>query len=149
MPLKGQRSGAIVIDMAGTRVKFDPPVGGFFDSTDVAVVDWDVLFNAVTARLQQIVGSSRPSELLPNDDSGQVRTQVLQCVSALEQLHTSMRHYIERGRALEQDLASAHSTLADVRADLAGTQASERAARHLAAHDSLTSLPNGTASASA
>jgi diguanylate cyclase (GGDEF)-like protein len=139
-----QPPGAVVIEMAGARLKFAEPAGGRGDGTDVAVIDWDVLFTAVTARLQQIVGSSRPPGMPSSDDPGQIRTQVLQCVAALEQLHTTMSHYIERGRALERDLSSAQGALTQARVELGRTQADERAARHLAAHDGLTLLPNGS-----
>jgi len=139
-----QGPGAIVIDMAGARVRFDQPAGDPGDGTDVAVVDWDDLFNAVTARLQQVVGSSRPPELLPSGDADLIRTQVLQCVAALEQLQTTMSHYIERGRVLDLDMATTQGALTQARAELGRTQAGERAARHLAAHDSLTLVPNGS-----
>ena len=136
--------GTVVVDMACARARLDAAAGDLGDGSDVAIVDWDVLFNAVTVRLQQVVGSSRPSELLPNDDPRQVRAQVLQCVAALEQLHSTMSHYIERGRALDQDLSRMQVALTLARAELSRTQAGERAARHLAAHDSLTMLPNGS-----
>jgi len=145
-PARARGSGAVVIDMAGARLRFDEPAGHSSNETDddVAVVDWDVLFSAVTARLQQVVGSSRPLELLAGDEAGQVRTQVLQCVAALEQLHHTMSHYIERGRVLDLDLSSTQGALTQARAELSRTQAGERAARHLAAHDGLTLLPNGS-----
>ena len=43
---------------------------------------------------------------------------------------------------LELEVFDAQAALAQARAELAGTQAGERQARHLAAHDALTSLPN-------
>lgn len=115
--------GTVVVDMACARARLDAAAGDLGDGSDVAIVDWDVLFNAVTVRLQQVVGSSRPSELLPNDDPRQVRAQVLQCVAALEQLHSTMSHYIERGRALDQDLSRMQVALTLARAELSRTQA--------------------------
>ena len=138
-----QRPDAVVIDMTGARVRPAAPGSGDL-AVDVAVADWGILFNAVTARLQQVVGSSLPSEPLPNGGSGLIRTEVLQCVSALEQLHATMSRYIERGRVIDLDLSTAQLALTQLRADLVRTQAGERAARHLAAHDGLTTLPNGT-----
>lgn len=135
-----QGPSGVVIDMAGMRVKHDGPVSEPADAADVAVIDWDILFSAVTSKLQQIAGSVRPSEPLPRD----APAQVLQCVAALDQLHSTMVHYIERGGALELELARAQAALAEVRAELARTEAGERAARHRAAHDGLTSLPNGS-----
>jgi diguanylate cyclase (GGDEF)-like protein len=139
-----QRPGAVVVDLARARVRFDGAARQPSDGSDVAMVDWDVLFNAVTARLQQVVGSARPPELPPSSDPDQVRAQVLQCVVALEQLHSTMSHFIERGRALDRDLSSTRGALTQARAELSRTQAGERAARHLAAHDGLTLLPNGS-----
>ncbi len=60
----------------------------------------------------------------------------------LEQLETTLAHERYRRRHLERELFVARAALVQARADLVGTQAGERRARHLAFHDGLTSLPN-------
>jgi len=95
--------------------------------------DWHVLLRAVKARLQRSV--AEPSAL-------EVRRQVLDCAAALDQLEAALHHEAERRRRLEHELCEAQTALAQTRAQLHGTQAGERLARHLAAHDPLTSLPN-------
>jgi diguanylate cyclase (GGDEF)-like protein len=67
---------------------------------------------------------------------------VLECVAALDQLHATLSHELERRTRMTQELAQAHVTLADARLQLAGTRAEERQARYMALHDSLTTLPN-------
>ena len=47
-----------------------------------------------------------------------------------------------RRRQLEREVFVARAALVQTRADLVGTQAGEKQARHLALHDGLTSLPN-------
>lgn len=59
-----------------------------------------------------------------------------------DELHTKLMSEIARRRALELALVDARIALAQAQAELAGTQAEERRARHLAMHDSLTALPN-------
>jgi GGDEF domain-containing protein len=71
-----------------------------------------------------------------------VRTSVLECAVALDQLHLSLRQELGRLQRLELEVSDARAALAQARAELAGTQASEREARHLALHDGLTVLPS-------
>jgi hypothetical protein len=98
----------------------------------VPMDDWSVLLRALKGKLQQ--GSADP-----DFDSGR---HVLDSVSALEQLQAALQHEDERRQRLEQQLLQTQTALAQTRAQLHGTQAGERLARHLAAHDPLTSLPN-------
>ena len=93
----------------------------------VAMVDWEVLLDAVKVRLRQV----------------QAKADVLDCVGALEQLHRTLAHQVERSRSLQQSLLDVQAALVTAHADFAGTRASERVARHLAMHGDLTALPNG------
>ena len=113
-------------------------------SSDVAVAEWDDLLSAVRIRLRQTVGEpvAPAPEPITRDAAGQVQTSVLECVLALDQLHTTLTHELGRRRQLERKVLDAQTALAQARAELAGTQAGERRARHLALHDRLTSLPN-------
>jgi diguanylate cyclase (GGDEF)-like protein len=112
--------------------------------TDFAAEDLGDLLGAVKARLCQTVAerlSSLP-ELQSNDEAQRIQANVLECVSALDQLQTTLQHDFARRQQLEMDAFDARTALAQARAELAGTQAGERRARYLALHDGLTSLPN-------
>lgn len=113
-------------------------------STDVAISDWNDLLCAVKVRLTQIVrqppGVSHDSLLL--DQANWVQSGVLDCVAALDQLHSTLTHELSRCRKVEREAFEARIALAQARADLIGTQTGERRVRHLALHDSLTLLPN-------
>lgn len=60
-------------------------------SADVAIDDWDDLFDAVKARLRLAVSESR------RGTGASFQASVLECAAALDQLHAMMRH--ELGRA--------------------------------------------------
>ena len=107
---------------------------------DIETVDWNDLFNAVKDRLRSTV--AEPDSLASN--AHRVRASVLECVQALDQLHATLSHEFERSQQLEVDVRSAQAALAQAHAELIGTQAGEQRARHMAMHDSLTSLPNRT-----
>ena len=111
---------------------------------DVAVNDLDDLLDAVKARLRQCVGERLASnaELRALDEAGRVQANVLECVLALDHLHTTLSHELDRRVQLDMQLWAVHKALAQARMELAGTQAGERHARHLATHDGLTALPN-------
>lgn len=111
---------------------------------DVAIGDWGALLSTVKARLRLTDGERLAATLGPqvNDTSGRVQASVLECASALDRLHATLAHQLGRCRQLEADVFDAQAALAQVRAELIGTQAGERRARHRALHDGLTSLPN-------
>ena len=112
--------------------------------SDVAIEDWNDLLSAVEARLRLIADTLlniNPEQGLL-DPADRVRAGVLECVSALDQLHTTMANDAGRRQQLELDIFDAQTALAQSHVELAGTQAEERRARHLAQHDSLTALPN-------
>lgn len=100
----------------------------------LAAPDWELLLDAMTARLRHSSADS--------SDSG-FRDVVLDCVQALQQLQEASANERSWRIRLERDLSAAHAALAAGRAHLAGIEAGERHARHLAAHDGLTALPNG------
>jgi diguanylate cyclase (GGDEF)-like protein len=112
--------------------------------SDVAIGDWHDLLNAVKARLRLIVGEWLAATPEPHrhDTAGRFHASVLECVAALDQLHTTLTHELGRRQHLEREVLDAQTALAQARAELVGTQAEETRARHLALHDSLTSLPN-------
>ena len=113
-------------------------------STDVAIRDWNDLLCAVKDRLTQIVrdppGATHESPLL--DRATRVQGGVLDCVAALDQLHSTLMHELSRCRMVEREAFEARIALAQARADVIGRQVGERRVRHLSRHDSLTLLPN-------
>lgn len=104
-------------------------------SADISNEDRDLLFGAITARLRSSVAQA-------SDGPGSLHATVLECVQALEQLQATVVQERGYGRRIERELLQARSALAATRQELLGTQAGERQARHLAQHDSLTTLPN-------
>lgn len=82
-------------------------------STDVAMDDWDDLFRAVKARLRRIV-AERPgakTETDLQDALSQIRTGVLECVGAMEQLQSTLVHEASRRHQLEIDFIDASGGL--------------------------------------
>ncbi|MEQ1800947.1 MAG: GGDEF domain-containing protein [Gammaproteobacteria bacterium] len=65
-----------------------------------------------------------------------------ECLAVLETVKSSLAEETGRRRRLEREVLNVRAALERARADLAGTQAGEQHARHLALHDGLTSLPN-------
>jgi hypothetical protein len=96
--------------------------------TDVSMSDWGDMLSAVKARLRSVVGDQTVSALqregLP-DEEFQVRCAVLECVAALDQLHATLSHELERRTRMTQELAQAHVTLADARLRRDGPRAEE------------------------
>jgi len=121
-----------------------PPLPPLVVLAGAAIGDWAVLLDAVKARLRLSVGERAAHEALPEllDTEGRVQVSVLECVEALDQLQLTLSYELDRRQRLEQEVFDAHAALAQARAELAGTQAGERHARHLALHDGLTLLPN-------
>ncbi len=120
------------------------PTNGHDGDADVAIEHWDDLFRSVKARLRNTVDVHLAALTLPLADvaAEQVRSRVLECVSALDQLHSTLTHEADRCQRLEFELLETRSALAQARSELVGTRADEVRARHMALHDGLTLLPN-------
>ena len=55
---------------------------------DVSIEDWDSLLHAVKARLRLTVGESLTRQF--NGEAAPVQASVLECIEALDQLHTTL-----------------------------------------------------------
>jgi diguanylate cyclase (GGDEF)-like protein len=113
-------------------------------SRDIAAEDWEALMNAVKARLERAVADlpHEAPDQAPKHTPGFIRSSVLECVAALDHLHSTLLHELARCQQLKREVLNAQSALIQARSELVGTRAGERRARHLAMHDGLTALPN-------
>jgi len=78
----------------------------------VARCDWNMLFRAVQDRLQR--------------GAGNARAEVLDCVSALDQLHATLTYELGRQAQLESELAETRAALVQAQAELADVRAGRR-----------------------
>ncbi len=106
--------------------------------------DYEELIDTVKSSLWGLLDVPLDGDtgVLPPDDHGRVRSTAIQGALALERLKSNLAQAFEAREQLERDIRDAHDALEHMRAELAGTQAGERQARHLAAHDPLTGLAN-------
>lgn len=110
------------------------------DHPSAALGDLAVLLSAMQARLRGATGDIGAGDASPQASKDQ--GTILECAEALGQLHTLFADEVARHDALKMEVFDAHTALAQARAELRGTQAGERQARHRALHDGLTALPN-------
>jgi diguanylate cyclase len=87
------------------------------DRAPVAIVDWDDLLRAVKARLRLLVGERicAPADAPQPDAVTRVQAGVLECVSALDQLHLTLSHDVNRCRELEIEVFELRTALAQAR----------------------------------
>lgn len=105
-------------------------------SHDMPEADWDMLFQAVAARLRLTVDAASAAQ-----GTGHIGADVLECVQALEQLHAELAHERSHRLRIEDELQQSHDELAQARRELTGARDDEQHARHLALHDSLMASP--------
>ena len=118
-------------------------------ASDVAIKDLDDLLTAVKSRLTQIVGevaepaSAPTTEQPPLDAALAVQAGVLECVSALDQLHATLKHELVRRSAAQSDTAMAVARSAKKHTDLGSARpGADNRVAHMALHDGLAMLPN-------
>jgi diguanylate cyclase (GGDEF)-like protein len=105
----------------------------------IAAGDCDSLFTAVLERLRHVAADPAPE---PVHGQPAWRTGIAECTDALAQLQLAMSVALARQVPVEHELAAARAELANTQCNLEATRVEERRARHRAAHDELTSLPN-------
>jgi hypothetical protein len=88
----------------------------------IEIKDWDELFHAVESRLTLTVGPRVPGtpEPLADDRAGRIQVIVLECVSALDQLHMALTHERARCQQLEREVSGAQAALAMALANSSG-----------------------------
>ena len=93
-------------------------------SMDIAIDDWNELFRAVEARLIATVGTplATASGENPGDIGPRVQGVVLECVTAMDQLHTALTRERNMRHQLEMEVFDAQTALARALAENAGTQ---------------------------
>lgn len=87
-----------------------------------------------------IRGASAQKQKLRGD--AKLHAQAGLSLGELERLQARLKQEVARRQQLELAMSAMNAELAWARAELAGTQAGEKRARHQALHDSLTMLPN-------
>jgi diguanylate cyclase (GGDEF)-like protein len=105
-------------------------------------IDWGPLLRAARARLRSLVDDAPDACRVADDSARRVRAEVLGCMDTLDAVRDAVQRELERYHVIERELVGATAAVAQSRAELAATRHGERRARHLAFHDSLTTLPN-------
>ncbi len=110
-------------------------------TSDLAPGDIDILFQAVRGRMARAVGDgfATAGAAYGQDPAAHLRDTLLECLHAMDQLHSMAGH--ER-RRLQSELDALQGVLAAVQAELASTKVGEIEARLRARHDGLTNLAN-------
>jgi len=89
---------------------------------DIALCDWECLFDAVRERLKASVAACPSADSDAPCAAKRVRSAVVECATVLDQLHSTLAHAMVRFRQMESDLLNAQSSLAQTRAQPAGMQ---------------------------
>ena len=121
-----------------------PPNDGLASLRVIAAADWDVMFNAVEARVIEIAEAAPAVDDIAawQGVAESAHDGLLECASAMNQLHVLLGRERTRHQAQELALQRAQADLAQVQVQLIGTEARALQARHRALHDDLTRLPN-------
>jgi diguanylate cyclase (GGDEF)-like protein len=118
--------------------------------TDLSVPDHELLLSAVAQRLRRCASAEPPcsAAALARADGAETRLDpagLCECAHALDRLRPALARERRQRESASRDLGGLRAALAAARLELAGTRASEQQARHLAAHDELTTLPRRSA----
>lgn len=96
----------------------------------IAIEDCAELLDAVMARLRRTIGEQPDST--PQAPvlglTGSVKSSLLECVEALDTLHSTLKHELGRRHLLEMEVFDAKTAVARARAELAVTRTRARPA---------------------
>jgi diguanylate cyclase (GGDEF)-like protein len=112
---------------------------------DLALGDWQALFDAVRSRLRHIAGQWLVAACELRAHGQALRSQqagVRECMAALDGLQLALMHELERGRRAEAERRAAHDGLARMQAALLNAQAGAQRAWHMALLHGLPTLPD-------
>lgn len=114
-------------------------------SCDVAIGDWDELFRAVKARLRSTAGelSAAATEPAVHDAARWAQASMLECVAALDQLHLTLTHELDRRRPPGFGPFDAPARPVLPRAGPGNGRAGTGRTRHAGPADRPSWLPNG------
>jgi len=109
-------------DFAGPEFGLVEPMPTLRLSPDIALCDWECLFEAVRDRLKASVAACPSADSDTLCAAGPVRYAVVECTTALDQLHSTLAHALARFQQMESDLLNTQSSLAQTGAQPTGTQ---------------------------
>ena len=110
---------------------------------NVEIMDIDLLLGAVMDRLRLAVLNCPTSPVDPSTHP-RIRTAVLECAQALDQLHVTFKHALNRHQRHDLEIFDLQTALAQSRAELAGLQIGARPERPQGSEDGLVLLPDKT-----
>ena len=97
------------------------PTHEFSPMLNVEIRDIDLLLGAVMDRLRLAVLNCPTSPVDPSTHP-RIRTAVLECAQALDQLHVTFKHALNRHQRHDLEIFDLQTALAQSRAELAGLQ---------------------------
>lgn len=132
----------VALRLSGAVVALPEPAGSA--SPGICTPDWDLLFEAVEARLGSI------ANLLPGGQDGLPRSgsavvaqvAIRECVAALQQLHGTLADERRQHHRIESELLATEKALALARVNLLEAEEQHRSAQRRVSFDSLAELPN-------
>lgn len=120
------------------------PQSAATESASMCAAEWDLLFNAVEARLGSIARTllDEADGLPKRNTTVAAQDAIAECAQALQQLHHVLADERRQHRVVEDFLGVSTAALAKARASLVDALDQARRTRQQASHDSLTASPN-------
>ncbi len=146
VPETSAKPAAVRLDRLVRPVRQDP--GQLMDAAlqpvtpDRTAADWEHTIGVCRARLADIAAASLPlaADVARPGRLHELRLDVLECASLLDQLHGTLAQEVERRRSLEFEASNARAALAMVRAQLLGARGLVVPNRPASSTDELTGL---------
>lgn len=142
MSLVRPHNNVVALRRGGTIVPV-PELAGYV-APGIASLDWDLLFDAVAARLGSIADAllGGPDGLPRPTPAVVAQAAIQECVEALQQLHGTLADERRQQLRVQSELAATGKALALARVSLLEAEEQHRSAQRRASFDSLTELPN-------